>query len=145
MHNVFTVAEVAAMLRATPAAVRQRLRNGTLGGFRIGTDWRIPKADLDAFIEQNRNGYRPPIPPQDDDADLIAEAEAEFESVFGRSYGGMVDSYRTEDAEAILVSLGSVTGTARVVCDYIAGMTDRFALSRHAEIFGRTPQDLRNV
>ncbi len=77
MHNVFTVAEVAAMLRATPAAVRQRLRNGTLGGFRIGTDWRIPKADLDAFIEQNRNGYRPPIPPQDDDADLIAEAEAE--------------------------------------------------------------------
>lgn len=81
MHDVFTVAEVAAMLRATPAAVRQRLRNGTLGGFRIGTDWRIPKADLDAFIEQNRNGYRPPIPPQDDDADLIAEAEAALDRI----------------------------------------------------------------
>ena len=59
MQEVFTVAEVAAMLKATPAAIRQRLRDGTLGGFRIGTDWRIPKADLDAFIERNRNSYRP--------------------------------------------------------------------------------------
>ena len=59
MQEVFTVAEVAAMLKATPAALRQRLRDGTLGGFRIGTDWRIPKEDLDAFIERNRNSYRP--------------------------------------------------------------------------------------
>lgn len=73
MQEVFTVAEVAAMLKATPAALRQRLRDGTLGGFRIGTDWRIPKADLDAFIARNRNDYRPE---QDDDADLVAEAEA---------------------------------------------------------------------
>lgn len=34
---------------------------------------------------------------------------------------------------------------SRHIADYIAGMTDRFALSRHGEIFGRTPQDLRNV
>ena len=59
MQEVFKVAEVAAMLKVTPAAIRQRLREGTLGGFRIGTDWRIPKADLDAFIERNRNSYRP--------------------------------------------------------------------------------------
>ena len=77
MQEVFTVAEVAAMLKATPAALRQRLRDGTLGGFRIGTDWRIPKADLDAFIERNRNSYRPERgQPDDDDAELVAEAEA---------------------------------------------------------------------
>jgi excisionase family DNA binding protein len=76
MQEVFTVAEVAAMLKATPAALRERLRNGTLGGFRIGTDWRIPKADLDAFIERNRNSYRPEQPDEDDDADLLADAEA---------------------------------------------------------------------
>lgn len=70
MQEVFKVAEVAAMLRATPAAIRQRLRDGTLGGFRIGTDWRIPKADLDAFIERNRNSYRPERgQPIDDDAE----------------------------------------------------------------------------
>ena len=80
MQDVFKVAEVAAMLRATPAAIRQRLREGTLGGFRIGTDWRIPKADLDAFIERNRNSYRPERgqPPEEEDAeDRAALARAE--------------------------------------------------------------------
>ena len=33
----------------------------------------------------------------------------------------------------------------RAVADYIAGMTDRFAISRHAEIYGRTPEGLGNV
>ena len=80
MQEVFTVAEVATMLKATPAALRQRLRDGTLGGFRIGTDWRIPKADLDAFIERNRNSYRPERgqPDTEDDAeDRAALARAE--------------------------------------------------------------------
>ena len=69
MQEVFTVSEVAAMLKVTPVALRQRLRNGTLGGFRIGTDWRIPKADLDAFIERNRNSDRPERVRSDGDAD----------------------------------------------------------------------------
>ena len=82
MQEVFTVAEVATMLKATPAALRQRLRDGTLGGFRIGTDWRIPKADLDAFIERNRNSYRPEQgQPDDDDAELVAEAEAALDRI----------------------------------------------------------------
>ena len=34
---------------------------------------------------------------------------------------------------------------SRHIADYIAGMTDRFAISRHAEIYGRTPEGLRNV
>ena len=34
---------------------------------------------------------------------------------------------------------------SRHIADYIAGMTDRFAISRHAEIYGRTPDGLRNV
>ncbi|MGH6678196.1 MAG: hypothetical protein ACREDL_04480, partial [Bradyrhizobium sp.] len=31
---------------------------------------------------------------------------------------------------------------ARLVCDYIAGMTDRYALAEHARFFDETP-DLR--
>jgi len=77
MQEVFTVAEAAAMLKATPSALRQRLRAGTLGGFRIGTDWRIPKADLDAFIERNRNSYRPGQGQPDDDEDAYWAAEAD--------------------------------------------------------------------
>ena len=77
MQEVFTVAEAAAMLKATPSALRQRLRAGTLGGFRIGTDWRIPKADLDAFIERNRNSYRPEREQPDDDEDAYWATEAD--------------------------------------------------------------------
>ncbi len=80
MNEVFTVAEAAAMLKVDPSTLRQRLRAGTLGGFRIGTDWRIPKADLDAFIERNRNSYRPERgqPPEDEDAeDRAALARAD--------------------------------------------------------------------
>lgn len=34
---------------------------------------------------------------------------------------------------------------SRYIADYIAGMTDRFAIARHAEIYGRTPEGLTNV
>ena len=34
---------------------------------------------------------------------------------------------------------------SRHIADFIAGMTDRFAISRHARIYGRTPEGLRNV
>jgi len=77
MQEVFKVAEVAAMLKATPAAIRQRLREGTLGGFRIGTDWRIPKAELEAFVARNWNSYRPEREQPDDDEDAYWATEAE--------------------------------------------------------------------
>ncbi len=34
---------------------------------------------------------------------------------------------------------------SRHIADYIAGMTDRYAISCHARIYGRTPDGLRNV
>ena len=47
----------------------------------------------------------------------LAEVDREYGALFGRSYGGMVETYQCEDAEAILVTLGSVAGTARCVVD----------------------------
>jgi len=47
----------------------------------------------------------------------LEEIESEFQERFGRSYGGMVDAYRAEDAEILLVTAGSCAGTARVVID----------------------------
>lgn len=52
-----------------------------------------------------------------DAAAKIAAADKEFGEKFGRSYGGLVESYRCEDAEVILVTLGSVAGTVRCVVD----------------------------
>lgn len=36
-------------------------------------------------------------------------------------------------------------GRSRHIADYIAGMTDRFAIACHARIYGRTPEGLSNV
>ncbi len=49
--------------------------------------------------------------------EVIKEVDASFKQIFGRGYGGLVEGYRCEDAELIIVSLGSTTGTCRVVVD----------------------------
>lgn len=50
-------------------------------------------------------------------AAVIDDVDKEFGALFGRYYGGMSEEYRTQDAEVVLVTLGSVTGTARLVVD----------------------------
>ena len=47
----------------------------------------------------------------------IERVDKEYGEIFGRSYGGMVEEYRTEDAEAVLITIGSITGTTRLVVD----------------------------
>ena len=47
----------------------------------------------------------------------IAEVDLEFGRIFGRTYEGLIERYRCEDAEYVLVTMGSATGTARVVVD----------------------------
>jgi len=49
--------------------------------------------------------------------DLIPEAAAEFERSFGRPSGGLVRGYRAEDAETVVVALGSVLGTIEDTID----------------------------
>lgn len=48
---------------------------------------------------------------------VLTEVDQEFAESFGRKYHGMVEEYRCEDAEVVLVALGSVCGTVRVVVD----------------------------
>ena len=48
---------------------------------------------------------------------VITEAEARFAEVFGRQYPGMIETYRTEDADTILITLGSIAGLCRETAD----------------------------
>ena len=48
---------------------------------------------------------------------LIPEIAGEFESAFGRDSGGLIRSYRCEDAQTIVVALGSVLGTIKDTID----------------------------
>jgi pyruvate ferredoxin oxidoreductase alpha subunit len=49
--------------------------------------------------------------------ELIPQYAAEFEQKFGRDSGGLVRGYRIEDAETIIVAMGSVLGTIKDVVD----------------------------
>jgi len=47
----------------------------------------------------------------------IPQLSAEFREKFGRTSGGLTDAYRTDDADTIIVALGSVNGTIREAVD----------------------------
>ena len=49
--------------------------------------------------------------------ELIPQLAAEFQIRFGRDSGGLIRSYRCEDAETIVVALGSVVGTVKEAVD----------------------------
>ena len=48
---------------------------------------------------------------------VIHEAEARFAEIFGRQYTGLIDTYRTEDADYILITLGTIAGLSREIAD----------------------------
>lgn len=49
--------------------------------------------------------------------DLIPDWATKFEQVFGRAAGGLVRGYRCDDAETVVVALGSVIGTLKDTVD----------------------------
>jgi pyruvate ferredoxin oxidoreductase alpha subunit len=57
--------------------------------------------------------------------DLIPEISRTFEGAFGRASGGLVRSYRTEDAETIVVALGSLLGTIKDTVDELRAEGER--------------------
>jgi pyruvate ferredoxin oxidoreductase alpha subunit len=47
----------------------------------------------------------------------IEEVDKDYGKRFGRSYDGLIEEYNCEGAEAVLVTMGSMTGTVRDVID----------------------------
>lgn len=73
-----------------------------------GTDWNME------FRQQQQQATL--------DAEAVIQAvDKEYGAAFGRSYGGMLEEYRMEDAEVCLVALGSVNGTIKEVVDSLRG------------------------
>ena len=67
--------------------------------------------DFRYLVEQAMDASRP----------KIEDAARKFEEIFGRHYGGLIDTYHTDDAEIILVAMGSLVGTLRDVVDDLRG------------------------
>ncbi|MBP3760755.1 MAG: pyruvate ferredoxin oxidoreductase [Ruminococcus sp.] len=49
--------------------------------------------------------------------EVIKRTENEFSEIFGRKYTGLVENYLTDDAEYIIVTLGSIAGLCRETVD----------------------------
>lgn len=49
--------------------------------------------------------------------DVIKKTDKDFGDMFGRYYNGMTESYMCDDAEVVIVTLGSIAGTVRTVID----------------------------
>lgn len=49
--------------------------------------------------------------------DAITETESSFAEIFGRKYTGLIENYRTDDADYIIVTLGSIAGLCRETAD----------------------------
>ena len=54
---------------------------------------------------------------QKDVLKLIPKITEEFAKVFGRNYNGLIEEYKTKDAERVIVAMGSVCGTIKEVVD----------------------------
>jgi len=54
-------------------------------------------------------------------AEVITETEKEFADIFGRHYTGLTENYLTDDADYIIVTLGSIAGLCRETADKLRG------------------------
>lgn len=49
--------------------------------------------------------------------DAVEETESAFAEIFGRNYSGLIENYRTDDADYVIVTLGSIAGLCRETAD----------------------------
>lgn len=56
---------------------------------------------------------------------VIDRVAKEYEEIIGRKSGGLLDLYRAEDAEVMVVALGSVIGTIKDVIERNAAKTGK--------------------
>lgn len=60
---------------------------------------------------------------------VIKEVNAEFQKQFGRSYGnGLVEEYKCEDVDAVLVAMGTIASTAKTAIDQLQEEGKRIGL-----------------
>ncbi len=59
---------------------------------------------------------------------VIEEVDSSYGKTFGRSYGGLVEEYKTEGAETLLVTMGSMTTAGRRAIDKLRSEGEKIGL-----------------
>ena len=70
----------------------------------------------------------------------LTMVEDEFQELVGRYHGGAVPTYRTDDADAILITMGTATTTARSVVDELRAAGRKVGLAK-LRLFRPFPDD----
>ncbi len=67
----------------------------------------------DAYMEVRYKLFRA----MEDSREVIRRVDSEYSEKFGRAYGGLVEEYRTEGAEVVLLTSATAVSTARIAVD----------------------------
>ena len=59
-----------------------------------------------------------------------SKADEEYGQLVGRSYGGVLENYKCADADAVLVTMGSLSGTAKDVVDELRAQGFKVGLAK---------------
>ena len=51
MEKIFSPEQAAKLLQLSPVTVKKYLRTGVIKGVKMGTKWRIPESDLQAYVD----------------------------------------------------------------------------------------------
>lgn len=91
----------------------------------------LPKfSPLDVLDSESPKTFNAIVPPEyamemryrleraiEDSIAVIEDVDSEYGQTTGRRYGGLLDTYRMEDADTAMMTLGTATSTAKVVVD----------------------------
>jgi pyruvate/2-oxoacid:ferredoxin oxidoreductase alpha subunit len=75
---------------------------------------------------------------------LAQEVDRDYGQAFGRRYG-ILEEYRSEDADVLLVTSGTITGTARVVVDEYRGKGEKVGLLKMKMFRPFPTEDVRRI
>jgi pyruvate ferredoxin oxidoreductase alpha subunit len=76
----------------------------------------------------------------------IQELNSEYAKISGRSYGnGLIDAYNVEDAEVIVVCIGSTAGTLKVIVDQLRQEGVKVGILRLRTFRPLPVEDIRNA
>ena len=76
---------------------------------------------------------------------LIPEIAREYEQKFGRYHGGLIEEYRTDDADYIILALAAIGSEAKVSVDNLRNMGYKVGLGRVRAIRPFPAEELRRI
>ena len=100
-------------------------------GFSVG-----PSDNLEWKIRENKSVV--------DSLEIIEESRAKFKQIFNRDHGGVIDSYKVEDADYVLISIGSISGLIRSVVDELREQGEKVGYLKLRYIRPFPTEKLRN-